>query len=427
MDLEKPDLSEDRKGSVSPSCSICLEFVLDRGERSIAKLQCGHEFHLDCIGSAFNAKGAMQCPNCRKIEKGLWLYANGLHSSTDFDLDGWITENIYDLSYSELPFGFQWCPFRGFTRLTALLEEGDSQPNSYHDTSGSSTFSDLSSSSTSSHACPYLALHHAMNVAHSSTSVSVSENSPFHRTNLGVQSSVEMLNLHNFSSTEAQNSNWPQQSPSPSMSLVGNSDHSTSLYGIRFSRNDTSNQQRLGSFVQAHPLLHGSIAPRNGSNLVASSMGPPIIGEVRAHARSHGQAVSSSSNRAAPFAAPVRRPRSRGVALVSAPSSADISGLYGVSVSNSTTRSHQDSDRHFDRYYGWGRETFTPLPWIPLEGESQWWSPFNPNQPPQSGSFLQRGGASGDRITQNHSENGYHQRMPLPPWMPPPPPPPPYM
>ncbi|KAL0903720.1 hypothetical protein M5K25_028117 [Dendrobium thyrsiflorum] len=384
MDLEKPDLSEDRKGSVSPSCSICLEFVLDRGERSIAKLQCGHEFHLDCIGSAFNAKGAMQCPNCRKIEKGLWLYANGLHSSTDFDLDGWITENIYDLSYSELPFGFQWCPFRGFTRLTALLEEGDSQPNSYRDTSGSSTFADLSSSSTSTHACPYLALHHAMNVAHSSASVSVSENSPFHRhpTNLGVQS---------------------------------------------LSRNDTSNQQRLGSFVQAHPLLHGSIAPRNGSNLVASSMGPPIIGEVRAHARSHGQTVSSSSNRASPFAAPVRRPRSRGLALVSAPSSTDLGGLYGVSVSNSTTRSHQDSDRHFDRYYGWGRETFTPLPWIPLEGESQWWGPFNPNQPPQSGSFLQRGGASGDRITQNHSENGYHQRMPLPPWMPPPPPPPPYM
>lgn len=28
------------------SCSICLESVFDIGGRSMAKLQCGHEFHL---------------------------------------------------------------------------------------------------------------------------------------------------------------------------------------------------------------------------------------------------------------------------------------------------------------------------------------------------------------------------------------------
>lgn len=28
------------------SCSICLEAVKDKGDRSTAKLQCGHEFHL---------------------------------------------------------------------------------------------------------------------------------------------------------------------------------------------------------------------------------------------------------------------------------------------------------------------------------------------------------------------------------------------
>lgn len=44
----------------------------------------------------------MQCPNCRKVEKGRWLYANGNHSSADFDIDGWVTEDIYDLGYSEL-------------------------------------------------------------------------------------------------------------------------------------------------------------------------------------------------------------------------------------------------------------------------------------------------------------------------------------
>lgn len=30
----------------SVSCSICLEVVADKGDRSWAKLQCGHQFHL---------------------------------------------------------------------------------------------------------------------------------------------------------------------------------------------------------------------------------------------------------------------------------------------------------------------------------------------------------------------------------------------
>ena len=57
----------------------------------------------DCIGSAFNVKGAMQCPNCRKIEKGQWLYANGCRSLPEFTMDDWAhDEDLYDLSYSEM-------------------------------------------------------------------------------------------------------------------------------------------------------------------------------------------------------------------------------------------------------------------------------------------------------------------------------------
>jgi hypothetical protein len=59
--------------------------------------------HVDCIGSAFNIKGAMQCPNCRKIEKGQWLYANGSRSYPEFSTDDWThDEDLYDLSYSEM-------------------------------------------------------------------------------------------------------------------------------------------------------------------------------------------------------------------------------------------------------------------------------------------------------------------------------------
>ncbi|KAF0926485.1 hypothetical protein E2562_025325 [Oryza meyeriana var. granulata] len=58
---------------------------------------------VDCIGSAFNAKGIMQCPNCRKIEKGNWLYANGSRTTQDVNMDEWAhDEDLYDVSYSEM-------------------------------------------------------------------------------------------------------------------------------------------------------------------------------------------------------------------------------------------------------------------------------------------------------------------------------------
>ncbi|XVE77627.1 hypothetical protein DITRI_Ditri13aG0078200 [Diplodiscus trichospermus] len=110
------------------SCSICLDLVSDTGGRSRAKLHCGHEFHLDCIGSAFNMKGAMQCPNCRKVEKGQWLYANGLaRSLPELSMDDWnVDDDYYDQGYSELPFRVQWCPFSEFARIGLSSEEVES-------------------------------------------------------------------------------------------------------------------------------------------------------------------------------------------------------------------------------------------------------------------------------------------------------------
>ncbi|KAG6553093.1 hypothetical protein Mapa_005430 [Marchantia paleacea] len=73
----KQDAAETSQQAQTDACSVCLDVVVEGGDRSTAKLTCGHQFHLDCIGSAFNAKGAMQCPNCRHVENGHWLYANG--------------------------------------------------------------------------------------------------------------------------------------------------------------------------------------------------------------------------------------------------------------------------------------------------------------------------------------------------------------
>lgn len=40
------DCGNGEKSFCSVSCSICLETVADNGDRSWAKLQCGHQFHL---------------------------------------------------------------------------------------------------------------------------------------------------------------------------------------------------------------------------------------------------------------------------------------------------------------------------------------------------------------------------------------------
>jgi len=49
-------------------------------------------------------KGAMQCPNCRNVEKGQWLYANGsTRPFPEFSMEDWIPEeDLYGLSYPEM-------------------------------------------------------------------------------------------------------------------------------------------------------------------------------------------------------------------------------------------------------------------------------------------------------------------------------------
>ncbi|GMP40167.1 hypothetical protein CsSME_00010720 [Camellia sinensis var. sinensis] len=125
MGLKDSDILDDCDGKASSvSCSICLELVTDNGDRSWAKLRCGHRFHLDCIGSAFNIKGEMQCPNCREIENGRWLFAS------DWAHD----EDLYDLSDSWMSFGVHRRPFSGLPRrplsVNSAARAGSSIPSS---------------------------------------------------------------------------------------------------------------------------------------------------------------------------------------------------------------------------------------------------------------------------------------------------------
>ncbi|OMO98514.1 Zinc finger, RING-type [Corchorus olitorius] len=82
-------------GSQGGRCSICLDTTTPECDRTIVRLRCTHAFHLDCIGSTFNATGNMRCPNCRQLENGQWrrfptqatFLADHFEEGTDDDED----------------------------------------------------------------------------------------------------------------------------------------------------------------------------------------------------------------------------------------------------------------------------------------------------------------------------------------------------
>ena len=167
--------------------------------------------------------------------------------------------------------------------------------------------------------------------------------------------------------------------------------------------------------------------PRSGNNLVAPlGSVPAVVAETRGHghgARGHMyQQSMHSSMQSSPFPPTTRRVRPRALTITSfiaAASSAEVGGPHGFSAPGAVNRSIPDAEgitRPIDRPYPWGREGFAPFPWIPAEGESHWWGTFNPMQNPAHGSFTRR--PAGERMPQNHPENGY-QPVPPPQRMPP--------
>ncbi|KAM7276962.1 hypothetical protein ACFE04_018828 [Oxalis oulophora] len=67
----------------------------------------------------------MQCPNCRKVDKGQWLFANGTtRSLPEFALeDSFPDEDFYGLNFAEMPFRVHWCPFGDLARIGSSFEE----------------------------------------------------------------------------------------------------------------------------------------------------------------------------------------------------------------------------------------------------------------------------------------------------------------
>ncbi|KAI3770557.1 hypothetical protein L6452_01694 [Arctium lappa] len=294
MGLEDADLVDDGdatgggKAAVSVSCSICLEVVTDNGDRAWAKLQCGHQFHLDCIGSAFNVKGVMQCPNCRKIEKGQWLYANGCRPYPEFSMDDWAhDEDLYDLSYSE---SSMWCPFGGFTRLAASFDEGDFPTTAYHDLLGQhAIFTEHAAVSSATHLCPYIAYVQPVHPSSSSSTSSASiADGPTYNNQWNSQSaSSEIPNSYALPTMDVR---YHTLIPT-SGSRVGGADQ-PSMPSVMPRRPVRTNPDmpRSGSYM--HPFVVGQSSGARAPSSVGSSMIHPYPGSA-ARARERSQALQA--------------------------------------------------------------------------------------------------------------------------------------
>ncbi|GLJ09375.1 hypothetical protein SUGI_0107660 [Cryptomeria japonica] len=389
--------------SSSISCSVCLEAVADRGERSIAKLKCGHHFHLDCIGSAFNAKGAMQCPNCRHVEHGQWLYANGCRPHEEFIVED-LTNNdyLYDVQYSEMPFGFPWCPYQGsFSRLSVSLEDAE-PPSSYPDLIVNFLYGEHSNASNGAHLCPYLAVHgisraRQMPVAINNVGSSNTSGDPGSHHRNGASTIGDTFSSHTFSASEAHHRNWHASNAFPSNNNMPSTEDPAlptllSHDRLGLPRMDSERLQRTGSSMPSGYAVRG-FYPR-----AIHGRPPPTVTNEFVHSHSHiqgpggGQLYHPPSSVSSMYGGlgHGRRSRPRDP-LVSSRRviqniPAEQARVQGASAYPMSRNQEADSVgwHQNNPFYGWQREGFPPVPWVPVDQDSQRWGWFHPGQNPQN-------------------------------------------
>ncbi|KAL0787396.1 hypothetical protein Bca101_003642 [Brassica carinata] len=280
---------EEGDGFGSVACSICLDTVAKDGDRAWANLQCGHQFHLDCIGSAFNAKGVMQCPNCRKVEKGQWLYANGCRSHPEFNVEDWVhEEEIYDIgSYPEMVKTLVTLSLPKLLEFTgAHLEAQRVFPRSIHDLLNQQAyFTEPPAAPTAGHPCPYVTY---IGPVHSSSSSSAGvtgvSDSPSFTSHWNTGSSGEVPTPYGFPHYHGWEYHSPPPTPpqhfSPSVPHVGSPTHPTPPpASARTSRANGSDVIRPRPPQFMRPSYHGhSSSGRAGSSLASVPRTPPFPG-----------------------------------------------------------------------------------------------------------------------------------------------------
>ncbi|WCJ21339.1 RING/U-box superfamily protein [Euphorbia peplus] len=395
--MERPD---DDPSSSALSCSICLDSLSHPSPRSIANLHCGHQFHLDCIGSAFNMKGAMQCPNCRNVEKGRWLYANGSSRSTpEISMEDWIPdEDFYDLAYSEMPYRFHWCPYGELARVGSSFEDVESPSTTYHDLRGHhSAYAEHTAAPSVAHS--YIALVGPIPPNSSRSNDSVDDPNFNQQWNNGVPGRQEMFSTHAFPAINIPlNNSWGRRSPPFAVSSGHINGGYPATVPLTYRSSNAETDARTRSMPFPHPVLFGhGTGPIAGSSFV-SSIVPRHPGSGARIQISHGlhhhrQQASNSPGVPSPIIHGVRRSDGpRGLpALVPAPSQHDGGGGgFLIIPPNPSGQAPQEAENPLpNHFHAWERD-FTQLQHVLFERDSNW------------GSFHQNGGGpdpSGNRTT----------------------------
>ncbi|XP_008800817.2 E3 ubiquitin-protein ligase RFI2-like isoform X1 [Phoenix dactylifera] len=407
----KADAGEE--GATTVACSICLETVTSDGDRSTARLQCGHQFHLDCIGSAFNAKGVMQCPNCRKVENGNWLFASSSQPLPELNMGDWAhDEDLYDLSYSEMlhmwrwsldcsaqaicnlfmcwaacpgghPFGLHWCPFSRLTRVLSSFEERESSPPiAFQDLLGHHAFfTEHLATSAAAYPGPHVAYLQPLRPSSSSNSDVTAENpiggSGYHHHWSHIPRPVDVQTAHTLAPTDLQYHGWEHHSRSysPPNNNISSADQASASTMMRTARLDSDGLLRAGTLV---PFILG-----NGSasrTRVTSSFVPPLVPQyqrVRGIVHDH---QNSQSIHGTIFAGIQRSGGLRGLATLGPTprSLPDHAGFYLLPSAGPSGQNLMDAENpagnHF--YASWERDRFAPYQLFPVDRESGWWGSY---------------------------------------------------
>ncbi|KAJ0110985.1 hypothetical protein Patl1_01007 [Pistacia atlantica] len=400
MDAAAGDDDDDDQAIEPPSslvsCSICLDSVSDNGTRSTAKLHCGHQFHLDCIGSAFNMKGAMQCPNCRKVEKGQWLYANGsARSLPEFSMEDWIPdEDFYDLSYSEMPFRVHWCPFGELARVGSSFEEVEPPSTTYHDLRGHHPL--FAEQEAASMAHSYVAYVGPIPPTTSRSSNNVDDPLLNYHWN-GPSGHNEIFPPHAFPAIQYHS--WGRHSPPFAISsshINGADPASLPPATLRSSHGESDAVTMSRSFPHPFAFDHGS-GPRAGSSFV-SSVVPRHPGSTAlntSHSFLPQQQSSISAGLPTPVVPGLRRfdgPRSL-PAVVPAPPQHDQNGNFYIFPPSSSGQNLQEAESPFlNHFHVWERERLSRFPAVIRDSN---WGSFHQNSGAsdsgnRSGSFWHR-------------------------------------
>uniref|UniRef100_A0A0A8XTV2 RING/U-box superfamily protein n=2 Tax=Arundo donax TaxID=35708 RepID=A0A0A8XTV2_ARUDO len=332
----------------------------------------------------------MQCPNCRKVETGNWLYANGSRSSQNVNFDDWgPDEDLYDVGHSEMatfvPLRVQWCPIGRLAQIPSLFDDIEPSPQAtFHDFMGQNFNTEPVSVSTA-HPGPYLAYFQPLPPPASSSSSDLTErtmdSAGYHDHWNPLSGPTDGRPLQTVHPIDFHHNPWAHMPHSYSQSNNNNGlaeQPGVPVGAMRVGGVDSDNQQRWSL-----PSFYGN---RFGSRPRIPSVPPMAPQFIRAHGNINEPFQQSSSSL---FAGSQRsggmRPLGPGGPAVPPPENIPFSLFPPASSGPSSV---ETEDTGGNQFYAWERDHFAPYPLMPVNNEGTWWSSSQQQQqqpPPTHG------------------------------------------